>query len=67
MPVWFCVSLSKNTSNAASFSAGKKPAGGHGKKPKRGTTWEGIPYAEAVKLIKTGIDSRADVQPIREN
>jgi len=28
---------------------GKKPAGGHGKKPKRGTTWEGIPYAEAVK------------------
>lgn len=26
-----------------------KPAAGHGKKPKRGATWEGIPYAEAVK------------------
>jgi len=25
-----------------------------------------LPYAEAVKLIKTGIDSRAAVQPIKE-
>ena len=26
-----------------------------------------LPYAEAVTLIKSGIDSRADLQPIREN
>ena len=26
-----------------------KPAAGHGKKPKRGATWEGIPYKEATK------------------